>query len=399
MQKRKIWINVMAIFLAVAMLIPIIISIVQTTVGAVTLDEIEALEAEASQIASKKEELQAQIDSFSEEQSNLLYKKMLIDENLELTKQEISNLTEQIIYLEQDIEQKQKEYDNAAYNEKQQMDRLEARVRSMEKYGTTSYLEILFSSSSFSDLLTRFDVIAAIVESDQEIAADLREAKEQVADAQAQLELSRNSTVTVREDMRIKQEELEVQTAEAANMLAEIENNIEAITLVYEENDRLEAKLTAEIEELIDQYNRENNNITSTGTYIWPSNSSVYVTSLFGTRWHPILQYWRSHNGVDIGADYYTDVLASDSGVVVTSTYDESYGNYVMISHGNDRYTLYAHMDSRNVSEGDTVSQGDVIGYVGSTGMSTGPHIHFEIWENGVRVDPLQYFSNYVDVS
>jgi murein DD-endopeptidase MepM/ murein hydrolase activator NlpD len=101
------------------------------------------------------------------------------------------------------------------------------------------------------------------------------------------------------------------------------------------------------------------------------------------------------HSGIDIGAPYDTNIYASDGGVVVASENSYSYGNYVMIAHGDGRYTLYAHMNKRLVSVDDTVKQGDVIGLVGSTGYATGPHIHFEIIENNERVDPLQYFSNY----
>ena len=110
---------------------------------------------------------------------------------------------------------------------------------------------------------------------------------------------------------------------------------------------------------------------------------------------HPVLGYYKSHNGVDIGASYGTDILAADSGVVVTSEYSSSYGNYIMIMHGGGRYTLYAHMSQRYSSVGDEVSQGETIGLVGSTGMSTGPHIHYEVYEAGKRVNPLNYYSNY----
>ena len=112
-------------------------------------------------------------------------------------------------------------------------------------------------------------------------------------------------------------------------------------------------------------------------------------------RLHPILGYTRMHYGIDIGASYGTKIYASDGGVVITSEESYSYGNYVMIAHGNGRYTLYAHMSQRLVSVDDVVAQGDVIGYVGATGYATGPHIHFEIYENDERVDPLQFFSNY----
>lgn len=132
------------------------------------------------------------------------------------------------------------------------------------------------------------------------------------------------------------------------------------------------------------------------GMYIWPSETSDYVTSFFGTRLHPVLGVYKSHNGIDIGAAYGTDILAAAEGTVVTAAYNaDGYGYYIVINHGNSFKTLYAHMSKQLVSVGQTVSQGDVIGLVGSTGMSTGPHIHFETYVNGSRVDPLGYFTDY----
>ncbi|MGI6684638.1 MAG: M23 family metallopeptidase [Bacillota bacterium] len=130
--------------------------------------------------------------------------------------------------------------------------------------------------------------------------------------------------------------------------------------------------------------------------YIWPSAASDYVTSFFGTRLHPILGVYKTHSGIDIGAGYGTAVLAAADGAVATAAYDAGgYGNYIIIDHGNGNMTLYAHMSQMSVGVGQTVKQGQTIGFVGSTGMSTGPHLHFEVYVGGTRVDPLLYFSNY----
>ena len=134
---------------------------------------------------------------------------------------------------------------------------------------------------------------------------------------------------------------------------------------------------------------------TATGSYIWPCPSSTYVTSRYGYRTHPIFGDERFHSGIDISANEGATIIAADSGTVSVATYDSSYGNYVTVYHSNGTYTLYAHMSSLAVSAGQTVSQGDTIGYAGSTGWATGPHLHFEIRSNGGTVDPLAYFSNY----
>lgn len=137
-----------------------------------------------------------------------------------------------------------------------------------------------------------------------------------------------------------------------------------------------------------------NQGSTVTGTYIWPTPSCTIVTSTYGNRMHPIFGTERFHSGIDIGAASGASVLAADGGTVTVATYSSSYGNYVMIYHSNGTYTLYAHMSSLAVSAGDTVTQGQTIGYVGATGWATGPHLHFEIRNaSGGTENPLNYFS------
>lgn len=136
--------------------------------------------------------------------------------------------------------------------------------------------------------------------------------------------------------------------------------------------------------------------VIAEGFYIWPSVASDYVTSFFGTRLHPILGIYKTHSGIDIGAGYGTAVWAAADGMVTIAAYDAGgYGNYIIIDHGNGNKTLYAHMSQLIVGVGQTVTQGQSIGLVGSTGMSTGPHLHFEVYVGGTRVNPLLYFSNY----
>ena len=128
-----------------------------------------------------------------------------------------------------------------------------------------------------------------------------------------------------------------------------------------------------------------------TGSFVWPSANSTYVTSKYGYRVHPIFGTKKFHSGIDIGAAAGTNVLAADGGTVSVATYSSSYGNYVMIYHPDGTSTTYAHMSSLAVSAGQTVNQGDVVGYVGSTGNSTGNHCHFEVRYNGVARNPLNY--------
>ena len=212
--------------------------------------------------------------------------------------------------------------------------------------------------------------------------------------------------------MEEKQANLEQETEEAYTMILDLEDDIEAYTAAYEENEAAEAELQAQIDAAVAELerqqaaqtvtgNNDNNTTTSStnedptpsGSFIWPCPSCHTVSSQFGYRVHPIFGTTKYHSGIDIAASAGASVLAADGGTVVTSTYSSSYGNYIVISHGNGYTTTYAHLSSRLVSTGSTVSQGTTIGLVGSTGWSTGPHLHFEISYNGSRVDPLNYVS------
>jgi murein DD-endopeptidase MepM/ murein hydrolase activator NlpD len=156
--------------------------------------------------------------------------------------------------------------------------------------------------------------------------------------------------------------------------------------------DKQIAEMEAELKKL-----EQEKKVTSTGSFIWPTNSSRTVTSSFGMRTDPVTgKIYRMHNGIDIGASWGTPILAADSGIVTVASYDQNgYGNYVVVSHSNGTKTLYAHMSAKYVSVGDVVKQGGTIGAVGSTGNSTAPHLHFEIFVGTSRVNPLNYFTNY----
>ena len=188
---------------------------------------------------------------------------------------------------------------------------------------------------------------------------------------------------------------LEVQIDEATQMIVDLEAQLETDRAAYEEQLAKEAALEADIQEMIAELERQEaaNSIVSTGTYIWPL-PGYRPGSAYGWRIHPIWGDRRFHAGEDIGAPSGTSILAADSGIAtVIPDNGNGYGNYIIINHGGGRTTLYAHMSGFAVSNGATVTQGQVIGYVGSTGNSTGPHLHFEVRINGATTDPKSYFS------
>ena len=203
--------------------------------------------------------------------------------------------------------------------------------------------------------------------------------------------------------------ELDERRSEADALVKEIQSQEgeyqDALDSIEAEEEEIQAMIVKKSEEMAAQGNPNTGNATTdvvtswmgTGGYMWPEKASKKITSPFGKRSSPGGIGSTNHKGVDIGGvGYTTQVLASKAGTVIVSQYSNSYGNYVVVSHGSGNTTLYAHMSSRSVSAGQYVQQGQVLGITGSTGNSTGPHLHFEITEGGVRVNPLNYLTGYV---
>jgi murein DD-endopeptidase MepM/ murein hydrolase activator NlpD len=425
MKKRKLWFKIVAVILAILLLgslgLTIITSLISSVHASEELDELqeqqqtnkeerEALESQRNDLAAQKSALMSTIAALDKSIETIQAEKEAYDQMIRLTELELDNLADQIRLLEQQIDYKRREYDAAVEEEEKQWEIFKLKFRAMEERGTISYFEILFDDlTDFGDLLTRMDMIDEIVAEDAGVIDTMEQAKQEVVLAQQALYDAKSECEEKQQVQQDKQAELEQLIDEATARIAELEDEKAAQELsaaelqdkirALEQQIKLEkeedARIAARIEELERLELLKNAGVTATGTYLWPSASSYYVTSTFGMRLHPILGYTRMHYGIDIGASYGTKIYASDGGVVITSEESYSYGNYVMIAHGNGRYTLYAHMSQRLVSVDDVVSQGDVIGYVGATGYATGPHIHFEIYENDERVDPLQFFSNY----
>ena len=403
---KKKAISIVCIVLAFLMMVTLVVSVVGS-LGALAADEqdqIDALEQQKVELQSQQASIQTNINDLMAQQADVIEQKAAMDEKNELARQEIELINEQIDVYTDLIEQKARELEKAEAAEQAQYDLYCKRVRAMEEEGSYTYLDILFQCRSLSDVLSAIDMIGEIMDADKRLFEEYKTARENTEQVKAEYE----GTL---QQLGEKQETLEAEIAAAVEVINQLENDIEAAKAEYAKAAAAEAAAQASINAIIAQMQAEeeaarqeaaeNNQqytgtgSTATGTYIWPCPSSTYVTSAFGMREHPLFGDERPHSGIDIAGSAGSEVLAADSGTVAVATYSSSYGNYVTIYHSNGDYTLYAHMSSLAVTAGQNVTQGDVIGYVGSTGWATGPHLHFEIRVNGSTVDPLSYFSNY----
>ena len=410
---KKKAISIVCIVLAFLMMVTLVVSVVGS-LGALAADEqdqIDALEQQKIELQSQQASIQTNINDLMAQQADVIEQKAAMDEKNELARQEIELINEQIDVYTDLIEQKARELEKAEAAEQAQYDLYCKRVRAMEEEGSYTYLDILFQCRSLSDVLSAIDMIGEIMDADKRLFEEYKTARENTEKVKAEYEGTLQQLGEKQETLEAEKAELEAQIAAAVEVINQLENDIEAAKAEYAKAAAAEAAAQASINAIIAQMQAEeeaarqeaaeNNQqytgtgSTATGTYIWPCPASTYVTSAFGMREHPLFGDERPHSGIDIAGSAGSEVLAADSGTVAVATYSSSYGNYVTIYHSNGDYTLYAHMSSLAVTAGQNVTQGDVIGYVGSTGWANGPHLHFEIRVNGSTVDPLSYFSNY----
>ena len=346
----------------------------------------DELEQQLQESAERKEELAEQIKEVEADKTRALEAKALLDERNILLQQEIDTVQKQIENTEASIA----EYEQ---KEAEQYELFCQQVRQEEERGTVSYWSVLFNATDFADLLSRIDFINEIMDYSQRIIDDLRQTREQ-------LDTSRQELLKQKETLDATQQELEEQITAAAQLVAEYASTQEGLEAMQAE----EEKLFKETEQMLKDWYAQNGgtgDIDATSTQevlkglIWPSNAR-YITDKFGWRDAPTAGASTYHEGVDIGAPYYSDVYAAQSGTVIQAGWNGGYGYSVIIAHDFGVATLYGHMNDYYVSVGQTVSRGQVIGECGSTGISTGPHIHYEVRINGEKIDPLPYLPGYI---
>ena len=368
---------------------------------AVTQADIDALKNDAADLTSQRKELESKLDALKDDKSQALAKKQLLDQKVTNTAAQIKNVEAQIADYAALITQTEAELLDAQQREEAQYELFCTRVRAMEERGKVSYWSVLFKAESFTDLLGRMDIVNEIMDADQAVIDQLQALQVEIEEKKASLEASKAESEAAKADLVAKKTELDAQRKEAIALVNEINDNEneykETLDELDKEEERIQAMIVKKSKELAAQQAAQNGGTSNAalGGYIWPV-SSHYITSTFGGRASPGGIGSTNHKGIDIGrVGYTTEIHAAKAGTVIVSQYSSSYGNYVVVSHGSGNTTLYAHMSSRKVSVGAYVNQGDVLGITGSTGHSTGPHLHFEISENGVRIHPLNYLTGY----
>lgn len=419
MKQRKLT-RLVCIILAAVMLLSLVAYALTLVVGAASskeiLKELEALRAEQSEIKAKSDALEASIQQNQSKTQTLVEQKADLDQQMEITRTTINNLHEQVQQYSLLIAEKQKELEAAQDAEAQLQEQYRTRLRSMEETGSVSYWSILFQASSFSDLLDRVDMIREIAKSDQVILEQLAAATAAVEKERTELEQQRQELEQTEQELNEQQTLQEQQREESNKMILQMQVEYAALSEDYKAAEAAEDELRETIKQTETAYfnalskeeaeriaalNKANNNkanpnsagATATGGFLFPLAWSNGVTCAYGPRTHPIYGYQSNHTGVDLGSGMNTEIYATKSGTVTASSYGEANGYYMTINHGDGYSSLYAHMVSNEVSVGDYVTQGQVIGHVGMSGWTTGAHLHFEILYNGSNVNPMNYIT------
>lgn len=382
------------------------------------LSDVQGQMAEQTQ---KKNDAEAVIGNVSE-------KLRIIQDNLNAATNEYKSISSQLADTEKQIAEMQVKLkeEQAKLEKREKVFRV--RIRDIYMHGQLSYLDVVLGAKDFNDFANRVDLLRRVIAADMDLITAIRQQRDEIQQVQQELESQRQKQSVLKENAAQKKAEIEQHKKEQQAILYKAETDKATAEEAYRELEassqsigemlrqraaaRAAAAAAAEAEAAAQQQAAASSQadagdagtsddsgstepdysyqpVSGSGAFIWPVNG--VITSPYGYRTHPIFGTTIYHSGIDIGVDYGTPVHAADSGVVVEAGWISGYGYAVVIDHGNGLSTLYGHNESLNVSSGQSVSQGQVIAYAGSTGNSTGPHVHFEVRSNGDPVDPSAY--------
>lgn len=444
MKSKKIIYSVIAILLVTALSLSMLPELAAPVIGASTSEdlkkELEALQQQKADNDAKLAELEKEIANNRGDVESIMKEKAAIEQQIQLLYEQTALVNDQITTYSKLIAEKQVELDEANERYNQLNEAYKERIRAMEEAGELSYWSVLFKANSFSDFLDRLNMIGEIATADKRRLEELRAAAEEVAAARQELESDKAELEDSRAELLDMQSQLDAKSDEADIVLQQLLDKAGDLDSLHNEFEKQEEEFLDQIADKKEEYDTQvkieasikaskqasqqaskdaskkasqqaskeasknhaataptggsNSNIGADNPsgVVWRVPCTyTRVTSPFGYRWHPTTGEWSMHKGVDLGAAKGTPIYASRSGVVTVATYHTTAGNYVTINHQDGYRSTYMHMTNYVVKVGQYVYAGQLIGYVGSTGRSTGPHLHFGILYGDGYVDPMKY--------
>lgn len=390
---------------------------VQAKTSTEAKQEKEELEEELNNANQESKDLEEGLEETKQAIDSLNNKKNSVEDYIKKLDKELSNMESSLAETLADIDLKQEEINLAKQElqkakevEKNQYESMKKRIQYMYENRLDGYFQMLITSGSFSEMLSRVEYISSMSVYDRNMLAEYQKAKELVIQKEEELNREYTQLAELKDEQEDKQTELAGMIDTKSSEISKYEKDIasaEQLAIEYEEDlaaqsaviSALEASVAAKKAEIAKLQKEEQaasttENIQLTydgGTFTWPCPASHTISSEYGNRLHPILQVNKFHSGIDIAAPTGSAIVAAYDGTVVASAYNASMGNYVMIDHGDGLYTVYMHASALYVSADEKVTKGQNIAAVGSTGRSTGPHLHFGVRLNGSYVNPHNY--------
>ncbi len=349
------------------------------------------LEEQKQENQGKREQAEKDLEYVQEELSEAVVKIQELDDKIRTAENEIAGMDEKLIDLQTKVEETTQNLQIVQKNYDENKKIMENRLVVMYECGDVTYLDLLLRSSSLVEFLSNYYIIEEIVRSDNELLASIEKEKDEIETTKKQLEQQKAELKL----LKVKQEQTRIimqnNKTIQQNEIDKLSDNEKELQQKIQEYKNEEARIENLIKLASGQYTY--NGEYSGGVMAWPiAKEGTYITSNYGTREHPIQGIIKTHTGIDIGnAGFGAPVIAAADGIVSMASYYGGYGNCVMINHGNGISTLYGHGQKILTTVGAEVKKGDLIMEVGSTGLSTGPHLHFEVRINGVHTNPLQY--------
>ena len=352
----------------------------------VLADELEEKQQQLNSVQQQIEAQQRKAELARRKEQTIAEQLRAIQQELDTAEDEYEAVNDQLENTEQHIKANVELSNRLTKKLEVQTKTLHRRIRDIYKNGQVNYLDVLLGAKDFNDFVGRMDILKKILAYDNALIQGTKADRETLRKAKEQLEADRAKIVELRKLAAAKREQVAERRQERRGVLNAATYERETAERAYREL----IETSRQIEQMIKRIQSGEKNIGgSTGTMTWPAEGEI--TSPFGWRVHPIFGTQRLHTGIDIGADYGDAIRAADGGVVIHADWMGGYGNAVIIDHGNGISTLYAHNSQLLVDEGQTVAKGQTVARCGSTGYSTGPHLHFEVRQNGSPVNPLNY--------
>jgi len=356
-----------------------------------TRDKITAAKQQKATLGDQIATLDGKLTAIDDELARLGDQIGVVEQQLTTTRAKLEILQEQLRLKR--LELKAAEQELAV-----EQDNFETRVAIAYKTDDLTYIDVVLASTSFEDLVSRMDLVRDLIGGNDQLVGGLETTRDAVAYEKRTIAEKEHGVHQVVDDLQAQSDQLAaLRAAQAAQKAASFAMRTQKNTrLAAVEGDlklleQQEDQLLAESRALSGVINGSAGGGVGTGDMMWPVSGPI--VSPFGYRIHPILGYRKLHTGIDFGVGYGTPIKAADAGAVIYATWMSGYGNVIIIDHGGGISTLYAHQSSLAVGNGALVTRGQVVGYVGSTGFSTGPHLHFEVRINGTPVDPLGYLN------